>query len=210
MNPFLSSSFDDLKSPSHSFNQHNYESFVYNHTLDTDNSSTIKHPNPFVYDHPPTNSVCPRTDAYIEDPRSDSETNTYSDSITRTTGLQHWQKYEVHYRQKSGARRLSLNLLKTPFGWHRRRRATCASSDLEKMLLFEQSNGYDEGTPRSGAKYDLNGYSQQFQDIGGGELNENIIPTRYRPEEQEQEEGGLNDSREEDQHWQENSAKDDM
>ncbi|KAF8933024.1 hypothetical protein BGZ58_006633 [Dissophora ornata] len=59
--------------------------------------------------------------------------------------MQGYERPQNHKRQnrEGRSRRLSLNLFKAPFGWHRRRRATCAS-DLKRMTMIDQDIPTDE------------------------------------------------------------------
>ncbi|KAK3829315.1 MAG: hypothetical protein J3Q66DRAFT_395511 [Benniella sp.] len=96
--------------------------------------------------------------------------------------------YDLEDQDGDDTRRVSLDLFKAPFGWRRRRRATCASSDLRRMVKLEQNGTHDKTAFIESAKYDWEEYSQPYHTVGRNEPNENVIlkSSRYRPKEQEQ------------------------
>ncbi|KAG0220835.1 hypothetical protein B0O80DRAFT_497462 [Mortierella sp. GBAus27b] len=182
-NPFLSSSFDDLRSPSYTFVRYDNERLSSDYAP---SNSAIKLTNPFTSDNP----VYPAdtwTDTLPEASRKNAGAKISDDSSE--PGSQHIQKTKSHHRQESQeheTRRLSLDLFKAPFGWHRRRRATCASSDLRRMVKYEQGSKFDKRASIGNVKRDWDEYSQHPPRVSN-ELKRNVIlkSSRYHPEEQE-------------------------
>ncbi|KAF9112533.1 hypothetical protein BGX27_003212 [Mortierella sp. AM989] len=143
-NPFLSSSFDDLKNnPAYSAEELQKDGYAIKHRharTSSDAMTTSNATNPFLYE-PTTYITNPMVDACRPDQWENyANEDSYDEYSANKRGS---QKYKTHSRP-GGSRRLSLDVFRAQFGWHRRRRATCTSPDLKRMPIFNQSHDRTE------------------------------------------------------------------
>ncbi|KAG0305035.1 hypothetical protein BGZ98_004663 [Dissophora globulifera] len=185
-NPFLSVSCDNL------------DDIVHTSQLELDDAclpadalaltSSAAYTNPFLH----------HTAAYsIGDSLSHNESTarwdvTYNDDSNSGDHHHDSLKHKLQSQYDGGARRLSLDLFKAPFAWNRRRRATCASSDLKRMMKMDQSIIQNEEVARSTFRFPSNsdvpvlslqdGSNYHGQDEDG--VGVILKSCRYEPEEQ--------------------------
>ncbi|KAF9355752.1 hypothetical protein BGX26_006191 [Mortierella sp. AD094] len=185
-NPFLSSSCEDLKkkTPVH-LAEGSYDHYAIKqkhiHTRTSSNATaTSNTTNPFLYE-PTTFTTNLMVDAGHPDQCEDHTDEDYQDEGDFVSNRRGSQKYKTHSRP-GGSRRLSLDLFKTPFGWHRRRRATCASPDMKRTPIINQSLDRTEEILRSS----FTNLIQPSEDALSKTDDDMILKSsRYHPEEDE-------------------------
>ncbi|KAF9438315.1 hypothetical protein BGZ76_008703 [Entomortierella beljakovae] len=176
-NPFLSSSCDDMKKSTiykteEFIADHYTQVLEHKHTRTQSNTTTtsITNTNPFLFEDD--------TNPHFTQIQQDGNYNAQNDTPCRN------EKYKTHSRP-GGSRRMSLDLFKAPFGWHRRRRATCALADLDKMSTIAQSCDQVQEILRS----NFTNINQSSEDTNYNDNTEDdtiLKSSRYHPEEEDQ------------------------
>ncbi|KAF9204933.1 hypothetical protein BGZ49_004672 [Haplosporangium sp. Z 27] len=154
-NPFLSSSSEDLKKSSTLQAEESYDiehyTIKYKHARFSSNAAaTSNTPNPFLHEFEAFAS-----NLIVEDDRIDQWENytheTNRDESDISSKKRASQKYKTHSCSGS-SRRMSLDLfiMKTPFGWSRRRGATRTSPDMKRLSNIGRPISRPEQILRSG------------------------------------------------------------
>ncbi|KAG0312117.1 hypothetical protein BGZ99_009712 [Dissophora globulifera] len=185
-NPFLSVSCDNLDDIVHTSQLERDDACLPADALAL--TSSAAYTNPFLH----------HTAAYSSgDSLSHNESTarwdaTYNDDSNSGDHHHESLKHKLQGQYDGGVRRLSLDLFKAPFAWNRRRRATCASSDLKRMMKMDQSIIQNEEVARSTFRFPSNsditvlspqdGSNYHGQDEDG--VGVILKSCRYEPEEQ--------------------------
>jgi hypothetical protein len=192
-NPFLSSSLDDLSTliPKHS--QYRYHQQQQPLSADITNNSK---PNPFLYDTRAYNPFSSQDATPVDHCHQQQQQQAYrypfreqhDDSHLDPTQQQSQPNTTNNNQAKDlHKRRMSLDVFKVPFNLNKGRRATCAASDLKRMLTIKTSTALSKRQQKKvedyvGGDSDVSELNRAQHD--GGDADEILKTSKYLPDEQ--------------------------
>ncbi|KAG0372564.1 hypothetical protein BGX24_000088 [Mortierella sp. AD032] len=179
-NPFLSSSLDDLSSLVPKYNRRPSLS-----------ANTTKNTNPFHYEPIPYNPFSSKDGAILDNQQEQGKEYRRPSHDQRNI---HFNQQELKQQQafepqtndipkEFHKRRMSLDVFKVPFTLNKSRRATCAASDLKRMLTIKTSSVLvrRQQKKEDQGENDLSGTVGGHDNDGADEI---LKTSRYHPGEQ--------------------------
>lgn len=172
-NPFLSSSLDDLNTL---VNKHSHR-----HHQQQPLSANCSNANPFLYEPISYNPFTPQNttpiDHQVQQAYRFSSHEQYDDQQQQQAQTNTNNTKDLHRR------RMSLDVFKVPFNLNRSRRATCAASDLKRMLTIKTSSVLVRRQQKK-AGDQSGGSNNVVNNHDGGAVDEILKTSRYHPDEQ--------------------------